>query len=194
VLDELTPEHVEPLLRGSFGRPYLYAETCESTQRMLPPDGTEGTVALAEQQTEGRGRLGRIWVAPAGTSLLFSVLLYPPVPTERLPELSLVAAEGVAAALRETTGLEPALKHPNDVLVGGRKLCGILAEASEGRVALGIGINVNQTAADLPGDTVTWPTSVRLELGEPVPRGPLLATVLARLEDVYRSWVSASGS
>lgn len=186
--DELAPEHVEPLIRGRLGRPYLYVAECDSTQRLLPPDGPEGAVVLAEQQSAGRGRLGRSWLAPPRTSLLFSTLLYPRVPTERLPELSLVAGRAVAEAIAGETGLAPTLKFPNDVLVGGHKVCGILAEASDGRVALGIGVNVNQTKEQLPVETVMPPTSLRIERGEPCPRAPLLAAILATLEREYDAW------
>ena len=87
-----------------------------------------------------------------------SVLLRPPAPMPLWPELSLVAGEAVAAALREL-GVDASLRHPNDVVVAGRKLVGVLPEASQGRVVLGIGVNVNQTAAELPADTVKPPTS-----------------------------------
>src|SRR5437773_4789907 len=112
---------------------------------MLSEDDPEGTVAVAEEQSEGRGRLGRSWHAPAGTSVLVSVLLRPAIAPARLPELSLVAGGAVAEAIAELTGLEPAIKFPNDVLVSGKKVAGILAESTEGRVVLGIGVNVNQT-------------------------------------------------
>lgn len=194
--DSLAPDDVRPLLRGRFGRVYRYAESCPSTQRMLGEDDDEGAVAVAEEQSEGRGRLGRSWHAPARTSVLASVLLRPAVESARLPELSLVAGGAVAEAIAEVTGIEPAIKFPNDVLIGGRKVAGILAESSEGRVVLGIGVNANQTVEQLPADAQTEPTSLRLELGEPVDRARLLATILARLEPAYDSWVtgtSASG-
>ncbi len=105
---------------------------------------------MAEEQTEGRGRLGRSWHAPPRSSVLVSVLLRPAVTSERLPELSLVAGGAVAQAIAEVTGLEPTIKFPNDVLLGDRKVAGILAEASEGRVVLGVGVNANQTEEELP--------------------------------------------
>src|SRR5207248_1487259 len=83
----LAPEAVTPLLRGRFGRPYRHVERCPSTQRLLGPEDEEGTVVVAEEQTEGRGRLGRTWHAPAGTSVLFSVALRPAVEPARLPAL-----------------------------------------------------------------------------------------------------------
>jgi BirA family transcriptional regulator, biotin operon repressor / biotin---[acetyl-CoA-carboxylase] ligase len=190
VSDSLAPDAVKPLLSGRFGHVYRYAEIADSTQRMLADDKTEGAIAVTEEQTEGRGRLGRAWEAPAGTSVLVSVLLLPAVEASRLPELSLVAGGAVAQAIAEVTGLEPAIKFPNDVLLGGRKVAGILAESSEGRVVLGIGVNANQSLEQLPVDAKTEPTSLRLELGEPVSRVRLLAAILLQLERAYDAWVS----
>lgn len=194
--DSLAPDAVRPLLRGRFGRVYRYAEVTPSTQRMLGEDGAEGAVAVTEEQTEGRGRLGRRWEAAPGTSILVSVLLVPPVEPPRLPELSLVAGGAVAQAIAEITGIEPAIKFPNDLLIGMRKVAGILAESTEGRVVLGIGVNVNQTAQELPADTLTPPTSLRVVLGEPVDRARLLAAILLHLERDYDAWttgIAASG-
>jgi BirA family biotin operon repressor/biotin-[acetyl-CoA-carboxylase] ligase len=136
---------------------------------MLPADAPHGAVALAERQTHGRGRLGRTWVDSA---LMFSVVLHPPPPVARWPELTLVAARAVAEAIGE----DAAIKHPNDVLVDGRKAAGILAEASE-RVVLGIGINVGGAA--WPG--AGWVDRDRLDL---------LVDVLAGLERGYDTWLS----
>ena len=190
--DSLAPDVLKPLLRGRFGHVYRYAESTDSTQRMLAEDAAEGAIAVAEGQTEGRGRLGRAWEAPAGTSVLVSVLLLPAVETPTLPELSLVAGGAVAQAIAEVTGLEPAIKFPNDILVRSRKVAGILAESSEGRVVLGIGVNVNQTAEQLPVGTETEPTSLRLELGESVDRAALLAAILLQLERAYDAWVTGT--
>ena len=165
----MTPDVVAPALRGAFGRDYRYAAETETTQRMLPEDAPHGAVALAERQTAGRGRLGRTWV---DSGLMFSVVLHPPKPVAEWPELSLVAARAVADAI----GPEATIKDPNDVLVDGRKVAGILAEAS-GRVILGIGINVGGTA---------WPGAGWVD------RDPLelLVDVLERLERGYVDWVS----
>ena len=178
-----------PRLRGRFGRPFTFVERCASTQRLL--DGApEGAVAAADEQTEGRGRLGRSWQAPAGTSLLFSIILIPPVPPGTLPELSLVAGEAVAEAIAMETGLHAAIKHPNDVLIAGRKVAGILAEAAESRVVLGVGVNISQTEDQLPKDVVTPATSLSLE-GAVAGRAELLATILERLEARYDAWVTS---
>ena len=190
--DSLAPDDVRPLLTGRFGHVYRYEETCASTQRLLRKDDPEGAVAVAEEQTAGRGRLGRTWDAPRGTSVLVSVLLRPRSEPSRLPELSLVAGGAVAEAVAAVTGLEPAIALPNDVLLGGRKLAGILAESSEGRVMLGIGVNVNQTADELPAEARTEPTSLRLETGAPADRATLLAAILERLEQAYDRWQASS--
>ena len=109
MVDSLAPARVRPLLRGRFGRIYHYAELCASTQRLLSPEDEEGAVAVAEEQSEGRGRLGRSWEVPAGTSVLVSVALRPAVAAARLPELTLVAGGAVAEAIAEVTGLEPTI-------------------------------------------------------------------------------------
>jgi BirA family biotin operon repressor/biotin-[acetyl-CoA-carboxylase] ligase len=186
-VSDLTPEAVVPLLRGHFGKPYRFVEECPSTQRLLDDDDTEGTVVATDHQTEGRGRLGRTWEDVPARSLLFSLLLRPPVPMALWPELSLVAGESVARALR-AIGVHASLRHPNDVVVAGHKVVGVLPEASQGRVVLGVGANVNQRAEELPVETVKPPTSVRLELGHEVERAPLLALLLAELENGYSAW------
>lgn len=188
VEDPLTPEAVLPLLSGRFGRPYRYARRCASTQRLIADEDAEGTLAVTDEQTEGRGRLGRRWLAPPGKSLLFSLALRPPIASERLPELSLLAG-AAAAETFAALGVEPAVKFPNDVLIGGRKVSGILAEARAGRVTLGIGINVNLTADELPTAVDTPATSLLVETGAPLPRAPLLADLLAALERHYDAWL-----
>jgi BirA family biotin operon repressor/biotin-[acetyl-CoA-carboxylase] ligase len=194
VADSLAPDAVRPLLLGRFGHIYRYEELCASTQRLLAVDDPEGAIAVAEEQSEGRGRLGRSWHAPRATSVLVSVLLRPAVDPQRLPQLSVVAGGAVADAIGETTGLEPAIKFPNDVLLDGRKVAGILAEAGDGRVALGIGVNANQTAEQLPADAQTEPTSLRVELGRPVDRAALLAAMLLRLERAYERWLTETAA
>ena len=179
------------MLRGRLGRPYRFVKRTASTQRLLGEDDPEGAVVVADEQTEGRGRLGRQWLAPAGTSLLLSILLRPDVEPARLPELSLVAGRACAEAIAETAGLETEVKFPNDVLVGGRKVAGILAEASEGRVALGVGINVSQAAGELPPDARTPATSLLLETGREIDRAELLVALLDHLERRYDEWLGA---
>ena len=190
--DSLEPETLLPRLRGRLGRPYEHLGTTPSTQLLLGPDAPEGALVTAEEQTAGRGRLGRRWLAPTGTSLLCSLQLRPPVSPERLPELTGVAARACADAIAALTGLEPELKFPNDVLLGSRKVAGVLAEAREERVVLGMGINVNVPADALPADVGRPATSLLVETGSELDRAELLAEVLERLERRYDAWVSAA--
>jgi BirA family biotin operon repressor/biotin-[acetyl-CoA-carboxylase] ligase len=120
-----------------------------------------------------RARLPR----PRGRRASPSRSIRPPVPVRR--------GDAVDATSAAT------IKHPNDVLVGGKKIAGILAESSEGRVVLGIGLNVNQTADELPAETQTPVTSLRLETGIPVDRARLLAAILLELERAYDAWITA---
>jgi BirA family transcriptional regulator, biotin operon repressor / biotin---[acetyl-CoA-carboxylase] ligase len=181
--------NVDPLLRGRFGRPFTFVERCGSTQRLL--DGApEGAVVATDEQTEGRGRLGRSWHAPAGSSVLFSIVLVPPVPPERLAGLSPVAGDAVAEAIASESGLPTTVKRPNDVLIRGRKVAGVLAEARDGRVVLGVGINVGQSRDELPA-AEPEATSIALE-GAEVDRAELLVAVLEQLERRYDAWISAA--
>jgi BirA family biotin operon repressor/biotin-[acetyl-CoA-carboxylase] ligase len=187
---ELAAEAVVPRLRGRFGRPYQHVERCRSTQLLLTPDAPEGAVVVAEEQTSGRGRLGRRWEAAPGTSILCSISLRPAVDAEVLPHLSLVAGAACAEAMAVVTGLHPTVKFPNDILVSGRKVAGILAEASGGWVVLGIGINVNAQLEELPEGA----TSLSRETGRPVDRAELLITLLERLETHYDRWTTSPSS
>ena len=187
-VSDLSPGSVGPLLRGRLGRPYRFVEECASTQRLVEATATEGTTVATNLQTHGRGRLGRRWEAPTGRALLFSVLLQPTPPMALWPELSLVTGAAVATALRMGAGVDAELSHPNDVLIGGRKIAGILPEASAGRVVLGIGVNVNQAAEELPADTPKPSTSLHVETGREWARAPLLAAILLELERDYDAW------
>lgn len=168
---QLSPEVVVSKLRGSYGRNYLYAAETPSTQTLPADDAPHGTVALAEHQTAGRGRLGRQWIDEPGAGLSFSVVLRPPLPVANWPELTLVAAKAVAGAV----GAGATIKHPNDVLLDGRKVAGILAE-SAGHVVLGIGVNVGEAP---------WPGAAAVERD----RLDLLVEILDRLERGYDAWV-----
>jgi BirA family transcriptional regulator, biotin operon repressor / biotin---[acetyl-CoA-carboxylase] ligase len=183
------------------------AETGSSNADLLAAAGAgaaEGTVLVAEAQTAGRGRLGRRWASPPRAGLTFSVLLRPDgVPGALLGWLPLLAGVAAAASVRAVTAVEATLKWPNDVLVGERKLGGILAERAGGAVVIGIGINVWQARADLPPDAAA--TSLALaagagvtgqarltgqaaDAGGPGLRERLLASLLDELGRWYESW------
>ena len=158
-------EAVDPHVRGRFGKPYRFEPECESTQALLfEPGLPEGAVAATDHQTAGRGRLGRTWEAPPGSSVLASVLLHPP-PTRHWPELALLGGVAAAEAIEGATELSAQVKWPNDVMLDRRKVAGVLAESRGGVVVLGIGINVNQTRSELPLDAPTEPGSLRTDHG-----------------------------
>jgi BirA family biotin operon repressor/biotin-[acetyl-CoA-carboxylase] ligase len=186
--DALTPEKVLPLLRGGLGDPYLHANCCESTQRLLNEDLPHGAVAVCEEQTAGRGRLGRSWEAPAGAALLCSVVLRQP-PGCNVAELSLVAALATAETVEDVVGLPARIKWPNDVLLGGdRKVAGLLLEGRARMVVLGIGLNVNQTDNELPARARFPAGSLFLADGIRRDRAPILAELLVRIELAYEHW------
>ena len=178
----------------ALGRRLFYYECVDSTQsvaRILARQGAdEGTCVVADEQTAGRGRLNRRWLAPRGTCLLFTVLLRPPLEPNRLNGLTMVCGLAVRRAIRELTGLPAQLKWPNDILLSHRKAGGILTEASlqgdKVEFALcGIGLNVNLPAAELPRELQA--TSVMQELGVRFPRATLLRRILACIESDYTS-------
>ncbi len=154
----------------------------------------EGTVIVAEEQTIGRGRFGKRWVSNPGDSLSLSILLYP---TRWVcSRLSIAAPVAVLRAIKLSTGLSPRLKWPNDVLLSGKKACGILVETSfqeqEVRYAIvGIGINVNRNPSEDPGAGFLA-TSLATELGRPLPREALLQAVLEEMGAIYTTLTDCS--
>lgn len=115
----------------------------------------EGLVLIAEAQSRGRGRLGRSWQSPPRAGLLMSMLVRPAVPVSALPLVPLLAGTALVEALRAVAGLDAVLKWPNDVLVAGRKLAGVLIERVDGAVVVGVGLNVSTSASELPVPTAT---------------------------------------
>jgi BirA family transcriptional regulator, biotin operon repressor / biotin---[acetyl-CoA-carboxylase] ligase len=166
-----------------LGEERIHVGSCASTQALVDPSMVEGTVGVADVQTAGRGRLGRTWDAPARSAVLASVLLKPP-PDRPLPQLALVAGVAVADALEQLTGLAVQIKWPNDVMLRRTKVAGILAEARDGAVVLGIGVNVNQTRAQLPERA----GSLRTATGEEWDRDPILDAILDALGMRYERW------
>jgi BirA family transcriptional regulator, biotin operon repressor / biotin---[acetyl-CoA-carboxylase] ligase len=173
------------------GRRLLYltstGSTMDDAHREAKAGAPDGTVVLAEEQTKGRGRFDRAWVSPAGENLYQTLLMRPP--RDRLRSLTIVTPLAVALAVQESTGLEPRIKWPNDVLIGGRKLSGILIESeSSGETVdyalVGVGINVNFDI-DQSREIAASATSLKRELGRVTSREDLLASFLNRFEQLY---------
>ncbi|MEW6510364.1 MAG: biotin--[acetyl-CoA-carboxylase] ligase [Bacteroidota bacterium] len=196
--------HTSPLLNSAalrkmlgtrkFGQKIFTFETIDSTNNCAKALAgcwaEEGTLVLAEQQTAGRGRLGRTWQASPNENLTFSMILRPGLPPEAMNLLPLYAAVAVAEGVEEVTGLAVECKWPNDLLVKGKKIAGILLEGSLKNnaveyVVIGIGINVNQTV--YPPDIAPRATSLRLQTGGEIDRMALLREVLQSLEARYRT-------
>jgi len=174
-----------------LGRPLIRFDRVSSTMDILAElaarGAGEGTTVVANHQTQGRGRSGRAWVAPPGTALLPSVLLRPELPPASLSPLAILVADAIAAALREDYGLSALIKWPNDVLVHGRKVSGVLIQTrmfpstAHPAVLVGVGINANIPEGDLP----VGGTSLIVQRGKPVDRDALMWRFLGELEARY---------
>jgi BirA family biotin operon repressor/biotin-[acetyl-CoA-carboxylase] ligase len=157
----------------------------------LARDGVkEGVVVFAESQTRGRGRLGRRWLSPARKGLWFSVLLRPDLRPPQATQLTVASATALVRALERETGLKPEVKWPNDILVRGRKVAGILTELSAEldrirHVILGIGVDVNLNPGEFPPDLRKLATSLKAEAGRAIPRPALAVAILRELDEDY---------
>jgi len=172
----------------------IYAEIDSTNTRavaLAQRGAPEGILVLADHQTQGRGRLGRQWFAPPGSSLLFSLLFRPPLMVSQAQRVAMVCAVAAVEAIAEVTGLTAQIKWPNDILLEGGKLGGMLTELGGHGAALdyavvGMGLNVNLDLASLP-PVMTPPASLSAALGRKVPRAVLLATFLRRAEALYEA-------
>ncbi len=185
---------------GVFARQVLwYAEvgsTNDVAAALANRGEPEGTVVIADAQSAGRGRHGRVWVSPSGAGLYMSIVMRPPAHAVSL--LTIGAGVALSDGIQAATGLQPQLKWPNDVYVGGRKLAGILAEAgtsSAGVQHVVVGCGINLMPAAYPPDVAARATSIESELGRPIDRGLLFVECLAALHVRYtelRSRTSAA--
>ena len=157
----------------------------------LARDGVkEGAVVFAESQTKGRGRLGRVWMSPPGKGLWFSILLRPNLRPVETTQLTVASATALRRAIRDVTGLAPDIKWPNDLLIGGKKVVGVLTEMSAEvdrvrHAILGIGVDVNLSAMDFPPELRKLATSLKVATGETISRPELAAAILRELDVDY---------
>ena len=145
----------------------------------------EGTLVLAERQTAGRGRHGRTWHSPPRVGITLTCILRPPLTPPDFWIATAMASVAVCRAVAATAGLRPIVKKPNDVLIEGRKVCGILTEAKRDALILGIGVSVNHRLEDFPVDLREIATSLRIASGRPVDRIGLLRRLLKELDTGY---------
>ena len=194
----LTDEIREGLNTNVFGKKeIIYFRETDSTNiraKYLAGYGApEGTVVVAETQTQGRGLKGRSWFSPVGEGIYTSVILRPPIPPNEAPKLTLIASVAVAEALLSLTSLKIKIKWPNDILIAGRKVAGILTEISTDMdridyVVIGVGVNVNTPRKSLRSDIRQTATSVFMETGKVFPRIALLRAFLEWLEIYYEAF------
>ena len=196
----LDQKKLDSLLTGCrFWEKVQCFETVDSTNLIVKDwaqqGAEEGRSAVAEEQTAGRGRRGRSWISPPGENLYFSILLRPQVEASRMAMITLLMAIAVTQSVRELH-LDAKIKWPNDVVVNGKKICGILTEmypSADGSffLVIGTGINVNQK--EFPEEVKKTADSLALELGTDVDREVLLASVLRHFLDCYDSFLVNKG-
>ena len=173
------------------GKTCLCFDTLPSTndyaKELMKTETAHGTLITADRQTAGKGRRGRQWEAPTGSSILMSLCLEPKIRPEHAAGLTLVMALAAAEGIRECTGCGPMIKWPNDIVLNGKKICGILTEmclrSGSYGVVIGIGINVN--IPEFPSELAETATSLLLETGKEIPREALIAAVLKHFEYFY---------
>ena len=181
-----------------LGKKIVYKDIVDSTnaevRRQAEEGADSGLLVVSDGQTLGKGRRGRVWESPKGTNLYFSMLLKPDFAPDKASMITLVAAYSVAIVIRKTTGLDAKIKWPNDIVVGKKKVCGILTEMSMERdyihhVVVGIGINVNEE--NYPRELEQMATSLKKEMGSLVLRANLLSDILFQFEKDYLTFLAA---
>ncbi|OPY57603.1 MAG: Bifunctional ligase/repressor BirA [Pelotomaculum sp. PtaU1.Bin035] len=198
--DRLFPGEVLDGLSTKFiGRQVYYyggvSSTNDLAKDLVQKGADDGSVVLAEEQTGGRGRLGRAWFSPRYKGIWFSLILYPPVGLSAVSQVTMVTAVALALAVRKETGIPVGIKWPNDLLAGGKKLCGILTELGAemdkvNYLVVGAGINANQERLEFPPEMRETATSLKVELGRSVARAGLLQVMLAEFEHWYQFWLT----
>ena len=168
--------------------------TNDLAKRYLEQNVQDGLVLIADSQTQGRGRLGRAWHSAPGVGLYLSVVLKPRLETEHLPQLTLLAGLATVIAVNSFAGQKARLKWPNDILLNGKKLAGVLCEyclpaQGDPAVILGIGVNVNHAAQSFPEDLRAIATSLRIETGNRFDRQALLLAILRNLDHEYETYL-----
>ena len=196
--DVMSRAEIESLMNTTWaGKKVVYYDETDSTNNQAKAYGEKGeahgTLFVADMQAAGKGRRGRVWVSPAGSSIYMTILLHPDVLTTKAPQLTLVMAMAVAEGIRKVTGLETKIKWPNDIIVNGRKVCGILTEMSTeidyiNYVVIGDGINVNQET--FPEEIRDTATSLKIETGSSVRRSVLIATIMECFEQFYEVFMT----
>ena len=193
--DILTVEGIKRNLSARFiGADIYLFDAIDSTNdyalKLAKEGAKEGTVVLSESQSKGKGRLGRSWFSPSGANIYLSIILRPQMPTSQIPLLTFAAAIAVAKAIRNAANLDADIKWPNDILIRGKKVAGILSEmgAEKDKVnfaIVGIGINVNLDKKDIPLELIDKATSIKIESNSLIDRTNLICRIIENLEEWY---------
>ncbi len=193
--DKMTADEIRLGLTTQFiGKNIYYQESVDSTQfiahKLTAENAQEGTVVIAEEQLAGKGRLNRKWHSPKYTGIWMSLILRPNIPLTKAPQLTLLTAVAIVQAIEEITGLSPEIKWPNDILINGRKVTGILTElqAEADRIhsiIVGIGLNANQKQEDFPVELRGTASSLLIESGNLVSRSSLVRSIFTHFEKLY---------
>ncbi|MGE6629556.1 biotin--[acetyl-CoA-carboxylase] ligase [Bacillus sp. NPDC077027] len=183
---------------ATFGRHIFFQEEVESTQKIaheLVSQGTShGTLVVSDKQTKGKGRMQRDWYSPHGTGIWMSLIVKPHISVQKTPQMTLLASVAITEAIEQLTGLTPSIKWPNDILINGKKVVGILtelrAEADQVHaVIIGPGINVNQEKADFPPHLQDIATSLQIESKKKVDRAALIQQIMLMFENRYADYM-----
>ena len=191
--DVMSKAEIESLVDTKWaGKNVVYYDEIDSTNNRAKEAGdngaAHGTLFVADMQVAGKGRRGRVWKSPSGSSIYMTILLYPDIPPVKAPQLTLLMAIAVAEGIQEVTGLETKIKWPNDIVVNGRKICGILTEMSAqidyiNYIVVGVGINVSNES--FPEEVAATATSLYLLTGVRISRAKLAAKIMAEFEKYY---------
>jgi BirA family biotin operon repressor/biotin-[acetyl-CoA-carboxylase] ligase len=194
--DKLDVSRLSSMLQTqTLGRKVCYYDEVDSTQTiahsLVAQGADEGTLVIAEQQNAGHGRMGRKWHSPKGKGLWMSLILKPSIPLQFMPQLTLLVAVALCRSISHVTELPVGIKWPNDLLIEGKKVSGILLESSAEdeklkHIVAGVGISVNLTAEDYPGDLQQVASSLLIQKGKPIDREELLCRFLLELENLYK--------
>lgn len=198
--DRVAPEELKPhLTTNCFGQQIRHWQQVKSTQPLAhewaKEGAEEGALVITEEQTQGKGRMGRPWVSPPSSGIWMSLILRPAIPLFEAPQLTLLTSVALTRALRRETGLDIRIKWPNDLLIHGKKICGILTETRGEQdqvqyVVVGMGINVNATEASWPQDLKEVATSLAIEGKRTYHRVELIASILKESEGMYEAYLT----
>ncbi|WP_429648813.1 biotin--[acetyl-CoA-carboxylase] ligase [Aeribacillus pallidus] len=193
--DKVTENEIQfGLQTKRLGQTIYYEESVESTQQIahrLSYEGyPEGTLVISEEQVAGRGRMTRSWYSPKYTGIWMSLILRPNLPPQKAPQFTLIAAVAISQAIEEISGIEAEIKWPNDILIRGKKVTGILTELQADAdkihsIIIGMGVNVNQSSTDFAADIKPIATSIAIEAKKKIPRAQLVRRILEKLEIYY---------